>query len=169
MRLPSKLTPVLSAAAALALLTACGGGSDEAASSSSSSSGATTSSSAAETSADADPEAQAFCDEAGAAFTDLESAVTSADPTAIPGLFAEASDRLGTIEPPAEISDSWSQLTAALDQVVAGIQGLDLTTPEGQQAFIEQTTALQTQATGAQADVEAYVTANCDTSATPTS
>ncbi|WP_131801809.1 hypothetical protein [Klenkia soli] len=162
----------LSAAAALALLTACGGGSDDtaAASTSGSSSAAATSSSAAQD--DTDSEAQAFCSEAQGAFSDLQSATTSADPSAIPALFAEASAKLDTIQPPAEISEPWGVLTAALDTAVANVQGLDLNTPEGQQAFVTEFTQLQNTATDAQAEVESYVTANCDLpteSAAPTS
>ncbi|MEI4280065.1 hypothetical protein [Klenkia terrae] len=174
MRLTTTLKTTLSAAAALALLTACGGGSDDettAQGSSSSSSSAAAPSSSEESGGD-DSEAAAFCSEAEGAFADLQSATTSADPSTIPALFAEASARLDAIEPPAEISEPWGVLTGALDTAVANVQGLDLNTPEGQQAFVAEFTQLQTTATDAQAQVETYVTANCDVpteSASPTS
>ena len=130
---------------------------------SSSSSPAATSSSAAETSeSSANPEAAAFCTDAQDAFTDLENAVTaSADPSAIPGLFADAATRLGSIEPPAEIADAWGTATAAVDQLATSIQGLDLNTPEGQQAFLTQVNQLQTNAGPAQGEIQSYVAANC--------
>ncbi len=173
MRLPTRLTTTLSAAAALALLTACGGGPDgEVAASTSATS--TSSSSAASSGADAggDSEAAAFCSAAEGAFADLQSAATSADPSTIPALFAEASARLDAIEPPAQISEPWGVLTGALDTAVANVQGLDLNTPEGQQAFVAEFTQLQNTATDAQTQVETYVSANCDVptgSAAPTS
>ncbi|KQS73752.1 hypothetical protein [Modestobacter sp. Leaf380] len=171
MRLSTVTKTALSASAALVLLTACGGGSDEepAASSSSSAAATTTSPSAEQSSSDADPEASAFCSEAQAALGELESVANTADPTTIPALFADASAQLSAIEPPAEISESWGTLTGALAQVVTNIQGLDLTTPEGQQAFVTEFTTLQTTSTDAQAEVEAYVTTNCDITAAPTS
>lgn len=173
--LRATLRTTLSAAAALALLTACGGGSDDTAapaSGASTSSAATSSSAASGSSGAGGPEAQAFCTEAEGAFADLQSATTSADPSAIPALFAEASTRLDAIEPPAEISEPWGVLTGALGTAVANVQGLDLNTPEGQQAFVAEFTQLQNTATDAQAQVESYVTANCDVpteSASPTS
>lgn len=174
MRLTTPLKTVLAGAASLALLTACGGESDDtsaATGSSSSSAAETTSSSSAESSAD--PEATAFCTDAQDAFTDLENAVTAtADPAAIPGLFSDAASRLTAIEPPAEIADAWGTATAAVEQLAASIQGLDLNTPEGQQAFLTQVGELQTSAGPAQGEIEAYVTANCDLpsgSASPTS
>ena len=171
MRLSTVTKTALSASAALVLLTACGGGSDEepAASSSSSAAATTTSPSAEQSSSDADPEAAAFCSEAQAALGELESVANTADPTTNPALFADASAQLSAIEPPAEISESWGTLTGALAQVVTNIQGLDLTTPEGQQAFVTEFTTLQTTSTDAQAEVEAYVTTNCDITAAPTS
>ncbi len=163
MRLTTPLKTVLAGAASLALLTACGGGSDDtSASTSSSSSSAATSSSAAETSASANPEAAAFCTDAQDAFSDLENAVTAtADPSAIPGLFSDAASRLTAIEPPAEIADAWGTATAAVEQLASSIQGLDLNTPEGQQAFLDQVNQLQTSAGPAQGEIQSYVAANC--------
>jgi hypothetical protein len=175
MRLTTSLTTALAGAASLALLTACGGGSDDIAASTSSSSSAATSSSAAETSGSADPEAAAFCTDAQDAFTDLENAVTaSADPSAIPGLFSDAASRLTAIEPPAEIADAWDSATSAVEQLATSLQGLDLNTPEGQQAFLDQVNQLQTAAGPAQTEIQSYVTANCGAagssgSASPTS
>ena len=172
MRLSTTLKTTLSAAAALTLLTACGGGSDDEAAAPGSSTSA--SSAAVSSSADSggDSQADAFCSAAQGAFADLESAATSADPSAIPGLFAEASSRLDAIDAPAEISESWGVLTGALDTAVANVQDLDLNTPEGQQAFVAEFTQLQNTSTDAQAQVETYVSANCDLpteSAAPTS
>lgn len=162
MRLTTPLKTLLAGAASLALLTACGGGSDDTAATSSSSSSSAATSSAAETSAAADPDAEAFCTDAQDAFTDLESAVTAtADPAAIPGLFADAASRLTAIEPPAEIADAWGSATAAVEQLATSIQGLDLNTPEGQQAFLDQVNQLQTSAGPAQTEIQSYVAANC--------
>jgi len=173
MRLSTTQTSGLSAAAALVLLTACGGSdTDETAASASSSgsSAASTSSAPETTEGGGDTEADAFCTEAQEVFTDLESAGTTGDPAALPGLLAEASERISAIEAPAEISGSWDTLTQAFAGIVADTQGLDLSTAEGQAAFTSALGSLQGEAATAQTDVQTYVQANCDLPTTaPTS
>jgi hypothetical protein len=174
MRLTTPLKTVLAGSAALALLTACGGGSDDTASSSSAAtSSSAAGSSSAEQSSDApDAEAAAFCSDAEAAFSGLDSVSASTDPTQLPAVLAQASEELNAIEPPAAIADSWNTLTGVLAQAVQDVQGLDLTTPEGQQAFTQAFSVLETTGTPAQEEVGAYVDANCDLptgSAAPTS
>jgi hypothetical protein len=170
MRLTTPLKTVLAGSAALALLTACSSGSDDTSSSSSSAAGS--SSAAEQTSQVPDAETAAFCDDTTSAFTDLESAFSSAsdDPTAIPALLAQASDRLEGIEPPAEISTAWTSFTGALDTAATAVQGVDLTTPEGQQQFAAAFTALQGTATQDQAVLQEYLTTTCgfDPAGSPT-
>ncbi|MEI4270346.1 hypothetical protein TEK04_01300 [Klenkia sp. LSe6-5] len=160
MRLTTPLKTVVAGSAALALLTACGGGSDDSTASSPSSAA---SSSAADEGAEAtDPAAAEFCADAEAAFSELDGVTGTTDPSALPSIFAQASDQLSSIEPPAEIADSWGTLTDTLAQAVQDVQGLDLTTPEGQQAFTEAFSGLEDTASAAQEEVSAYVDANCD-------
>lgn len=171
MRLAPTLTSGLSAAAALVLLTACGGSDTEepaASATSAGSSAAATSSAPASEDTSADPDAEAFCTEAQAVFTDVESA--GADPAALPSVLAEASERISAIEAPAEISASWDTLTQAFAGIVADTQDLDLSTPEGQAAFTTALGSLQGEAAQAQTEVQTYVQANCDLATTaPTS
>jgi len=173
MRLTTPLKTVLAGSAALALLTACGGGSDDTSSSSSAASTSSAGASSAEQSSDApDAEAAAFCSDAEAAFGELDGITETTDPSSLPAIFAQASAELSAIEPPAEIADSWNTLTGALAQAVDSVQGLDLTTPEGQQAFTQAFSVLETTGSAAQEQVGAYVDANCDLptgSAAPTS
>ncbi|SCX45652.1 hypothetical protein SAMN03159343_1639 [Klenkia marina] len=165
MRLTTPLKSVLAGCAALALLTACGGGSDDTSSSSSgsSSSATSTSSSAAETSADLDAESAAFCADTVSAFDELTTAFTNAgtDPTTLPALVAQASERLNGITPPDEISSQWTEFTSALSTASAGIQGLDLSTPEGQQQFTAVFSQLQTSGAQAQTELQDYLTTTC--------
>ena len=125
--------------AALVLLTACGGGSG----------------------AGAD-EVDAFCTESEAVFSELNTAFDNArDPTQLPGLLQQATSALQSIDPPAEIEDSWTSFSGALGQLSESAQGLDLSTTAGQDQFTEQYDAVMADTTAAQDDVDQFVTAHC--------
>ncbi|MEI4270347.1 hypothetical protein TEK04_01305 [Klenkia sp. LSe6-5] len=163
MRLTTPVKTVVAGSAALALLTACSGGSDDTAATSSATSTSAAPSSAEQSSGDLDADTAAFCSDTTSAFADLESAFSSAgdDPTAIPTLLAQASERLQGIEPPAEISDAWTRFTGALDTAATAVQGVDLTTPEGQQQFATAFGALQTTAAQDQTELQDYLSSTC--------
>jgi hypothetical protein len=183
-----RLAPALTAgasAAALVLLTACGGGSggsrasgastaaastatSDAAPSSTASSGTPGSGTAGSGSSSAAPsstsseEVRAFCADAGAVLTDLSTAFTNAsDPTQLPALLDRAATGLQSVQPPAEIADSWAGFSGSIAQLAEASRQVDLSTPDGQARFTQQYETLTSQASGAQQDVDAYVTARC--------
>ena len=183
MRLAPALTAGASAAAALVLLTACGGdsgggsraaGSSTAAASTATSgaapsstagSGAASSSSASSSAAPtstSNDEVRAFCADAGTVLDDLGTAFSHAtDPTQLPALLDQAATSLQSVEPPAEIADSWAGFSGAIAQLAQASRQVDLGTAEGQARFTQQYEALTSQASGAQQDVDAYVTTRC--------
>jgi hypothetical protein len=173
MRLPPAVTAGVSAAAALVLLTACGGGdSGESQASGSAGPGSASSSPASSSPAGSstapsgtDPsgeDVQAFCADAGTVLTDLNTAFDNAtDPTQLPALLDQAATSLQSVQPPAEIADSWAGFSGAIAQLAGASRQVDLSTAEGQAQFTQQYETLTGQAAGAQQDVDAYVTAHC--------
>jgi hypothetical protein len=158
MRLSTTLTAGVPAAAALVLLTACGSGS----AGSPAAGGSAAASSGAAQPSSSGAEVEAFCSEAEKVFTDLNTAFDSASaPTELPPLLQQATSALQTIDPPAEITSSWTSFSEALAQLSQAAQGLDLGTPDGQNQFTQQYTALMTDTQGAQNDVDQFVTAHC--------
>jgi hypothetical protein len=136
MRLPTLTAAVL-------LLTACGGGSEESAG-----------------------EVDAFCTQSGAVFRELSAAFDNArDPRELPDLLERATSALQSIDPPAEIEDSWTSFSGGLGQLSESAQGLDLSTTAGQDQFTQQYDALMADTTAAQDDVDRFVTAHCPATA----
>jgi hypothetical protein len=125
--------------AALVLLTACGSGSEEGAG-----------------------EVDAFCTESGVVFSELSAAFDNArDPSELPALLEQATSALQSIDPPAEIEDSWTSFSGGLQQLSESAQGLDLGTTAGQDQFTQQYDALMADTTAAQDDVDRFVSAHC--------
>jgi hypothetical protein len=169
MRLPPAVTAGVSAAAALVLLTACGGGDSGESQASGSSAGPGSASSSPASSSPAGSsttpsgeDVQAFCADAGTVLTDLNTAFDNAtDPTQLPALLDQAATSLQSVQPPAEIADSWAGFAGAIAQLAGASRQVDLSTAEGQAQFTQQYEALTGQAADAQQDVDAYVTAHC--------
>jgi hypothetical protein len=172
MRTPARLLrPVVAAAAAAVLFTACGGSGDEdpAASSSASSSSASATSSSAAPTTSSDPAVAAFC-ERGQQFDQVAESLQTAAPTELPGILQQAVAAFDTVAPPAEIAADWQTVGTALRQLADASTTLDLSTPEGQQQLQQAATQAFASAGPAQANVQAFSSANCGTpSAAPTS
>ena len=166
-----RLRPALAALSATALLglAACGGSSDDESSSASSSSTSAAGSSSAETSDTDDVQVQAFCADVEQVSTELSSQLETATPEQLPALLQQAVDSLDELDPPAEIADAVSTTQDTYQQLVDTVATLDLSTPEGQQAFSDAATQLGLGSTPAETEIDDWTTANCDASATPTS
>jgi len=163
----------LAGAAAFVLLTACGGGSSEdSASSTTSSSAAETTSSASSSSAEASgPQAGSeFCQEAAGLDDELNNIADVSDPAQFADVLQQVADRLGTIEPPAEISADWDSLVGAIDQLAQAAADTDFNNPDQAAAFAQQASQLETQLGTASTNVEAYLNDQCgiDTGGTDT-
>jgi hypothetical protein len=172
MRNPARLfRPAVAAAAVAVLLTACGGSGDEepaASSSSSSSSSASATSSSAAPTTSSDPAVAAFC-ERGQEFDQVAESLATAAPPELPGILQQAVAAFDTVQPPAEIAADWQTLGTALRQLADASATLDLGTPEGQQQLQQAATLAFASAGTAQANVQAFTSANCATpSAAPT-
>ncbi len=160
------LVPATLSAAALLVLPACGGGSDDtgAAATSSSSSAAPT----AESSAPADD--SEFCQQAQAALDANNQAVTDAqtDPSQLSAILTQATDQLESVTPPDEIATDWQTLVDSGRQLAQAVQGVDITTPEGQQAVAGTLQEISAQVEPASANVQSYLAETCGIAATPT-
>lgn len=175
MRSPAPLLrSALAGAAAVVLLTACGGsGDDEPAAASSTPAPATSSaaSSSAPTSGTAspDPAAEEFCGQITTAFTEVQSSLSAATPEEVAGRLPEAVDRLEQVQAPAAIAGAWTALLDGLSRLADTAGTLDLATPEGQQAYSDESTRIGQELGPAQTALTDYVVANCGlTSAPPT-
>lgn len=168
MRLTTVLTTGLSASAALVLLTACGGSSEE----ESTAAGGSSSAAAAETteSAAPDDEAEAFCTEGQALFSELDTQVSTAGPAELPGILQQVVAAMDSLTPPAEIESDFGTLRDAYDGLATTAAGLDLSTPEGQSQFTAAAGELTTSAQPAEDAVSTWTEQNCATASTaPTS
>jgi len=172
MRAPATLlTAGLTATATLVLLTACGGSGDEApeaaapstpaTSSAVSSSSAAPSSSAAASGGSDDPAVQAFCDQAAQALTQLGQSLESSDPTQVAPALEQAVTDLETVQAPAEISADWNAATELFAGLRDAVQGVDLSTPEGQATVQAELTRLQEETGEAQTRLTAWTDENC--------
>ncbi|SCX45662.1 hypothetical protein SAMN03159343_1642 [Klenkia marina] len=132
---------VLPLAAVLAL-GACGGSTDE---------GSPT----------ADDDVQTFCSEVQQASTELASQLAGATPEQLPTLLQQAGATLGELDPPAELVDDVAQVRATYQQLVDAVAGLDLSTPEGQQAFSDAAGTVGLGSTPAELAIDDWTTANC--------
>jgi hypothetical protein len=138
------------AAAALLLLTGCGGGSD------------THAAPASSTAAPVD----GFCADAQAVFSDANSAFDSiSNPAELPALLQQTTSKLQSVDPPAEIADSWAGFAAAIGQLSQTARTLDLSTAAGQGQFTQQYDAVLADTAAAQEDVDQYVTTHCPAAA----
>src|SRR4051812_34709001 len=171
MRLRPAVTAGVSAVAALVLLTACSGdsggsqasgssaGTSSAVSSSAGSGAAPSSTAPSSTSGD---DVRAFCADAATVLTDLNAAFTNAsDPTQLPALLDQAATSLQSVQPPAEVAESWAGFSGAIAQLAEASRQVDLSTAEGQAQFTQRYETLTSQASGAQQDVDTYVKAHC--------
>ena len=171
MRSPAPLLrSALAGAAAVVLLTACGGsGDDEPAAASSTPAPATSSSAPSSGPAEPDPAAQEFCGQISAAFTELESSLGAATPEEAAGQLPEVVTRLEQVEAPADVAGDWNALLDGLRRLSDTAAGLDLGTPEGQQAFADAEAEVSAGLGEAQTGLSDYVTTNCTlTSESPT-
>ncbi|RFU23196.1 nucleotidyl cyclase domain-containing protein [Geodermatophilus marinus] len=172
MRSPATLLrAAVAGAAAVVLLTACGGSSDEepaATATSSATSSSAASSTPEDPTASPDPAAAEFCSEVQTVFADLTTAFQTATPEQLPTLLEDVIGAFDTVEAPPAIEADWTALGDALRQLQSSVAGLDLSTPEGQQAYAEAEAQLSTQVVEAQTNVTEYVVANCQPAA-PTS
>ncbi|MGY1711647.1 hypothetical protein ACI8AC_19275 [Geodermatophilus sp. SYSU D00758] len=174
MRSPATLLrAAVAGAAAVVLLTACGGSSDEETAATATATSSATSSSAAPSTSEGpatspDPAAAGFCTEVQTVFADLTTAFQTATPEQLPTLLDDVIGAFDTVEAPPAIEADWNALGDALRQLQSSVAGLDLSTPEGQQAYTEAEARLSTQVVEAQTNVTEYVLANCQTAA-PTS
>ncbi|SDF97550.1 hypothetical protein [Klenkia brasiliensis] len=125
--LPAALT-----AAALLLLPGCGGSDDGGAAAPSSSAAASPTGTAGGT-AGADA---AFCQQAQVALRANQQAVADAqaDPAQLSSVLTQATDQLEAVTPPEAVAADWQTLVDAGRQLAQAVQGVDVTTPEGQQA-----------------------------------
>lgn len=160
------VVPATLSAAALLVLPACGGSDDtgSAAGSSSPSAAATT----AESSAAADD--SAFCQQAQAALDANNQAVTDAqsDPSQLSALLTQATDELEAITPPDAIATDWQTLVDSGRQLAQAVEGVDITTPEGQQAIAGTLQQITATVEPASTNVQSYLAENCGIAATPT-
>lgn len=181
MRITTALKAGLSAFAAILALTACGGGSDsentaaESTSSSpatSSSAVSTSSSTSAPTSVSQEPDAEAlaFCTEARNAFAGLKDDLAQATPDQLGGLLRQVVGTLDTLSPPAEIDTAFATLRNGYDRLATTVEGVDLSTPDGQTQFQAAFTELRSTVQPAQNELETWTDDNCPAeSSTPTS
>jgi hypothetical protein len=145
-----------SVAAALVLLTACSG-SDKGNSASSST---RASSSASETSAQA--AGSEFCTKAAAIQSSVTSAVTDqSDPASIQRGLQAAVTQIRAIDPPGEIASDWSALADGVEQLAAAFAGVDFKDQAAVASFQQTANNLQTQLSGASANVEKYLSEKC--------
>jgi hypothetical protein len=170
MRSPAPLLRCALAGAVVVLLTACGGsGDDEPAAASSTSAPATSSSAPASGTAAPDPAAQEFCGQITSAFTELESSLSATGPEEVATRLPEVVTRLEQVEAPPEISGDWGALVDGLRRLSETAATLDLSTPEGQQAYTAAEAEIGQGLGEAQTALSRYVVANCGlTSASPT-
>ena len=146
MRRPRLLSAGVPAVAVLVLLAGCGGDGDPEATAASSSG----------------VDVGGFCADAQAAFSDSNAAFDSVrDPTQLPALLQQTTATLRSVDPPAEIEDSWASFADAIGALSRTAVDLDLSTPEGQDQFTQQYDAVLADTAAAQEDVDAYVTTHC--------
>lgn len=164
------LRSALAGAAAVVLLTACGGsGDDEPAAASGTPAPATSSSAPTSGTASPDPSAEEFCGQITSAFTEVQSSLAAATPQEVAGRLPEAVDRLEQVQAPAEIAGDWTALLGGLRRLADTAGTLDLATPEGQQAYADESDRIGQELGPAQTALTDYVVANCGlTSASPT-
>ncbi len=170
MRSPAPALRCALAGAAVVLLTACGGsGDDEPAAAPSTSTPATSSSAPASGTAAADPAAQEFCGQMTSASTELEGALSATGPEEVAARLPEVVTRLEQVAAPPEISGDWGALLDGLRRLSETAATLDLSTPEGQQAYTAAEAEIGQELGEAQTALSAYVVANCGlTPASPT-
>jgi hypothetical protein len=88
----------------------------------------------------------------------------------VAGQLPEAVTRLEQVEAPADVAGDWNALLDGLRRLSDTAAGLDLGTPEGQQAFTDAEAEVSAGLGEAQTGLSDYVGANCGlTSASPTS
>jgi hypothetical protein len=170
MRSPAPLLRCTLAGAAVVLLTACGGsGDDEPAAAASTSAPATSSSAPASGTAAPDPAAQEFCGQMTSAFTELEGTLSATAPEEVAARLPEVVTRLEQVAAPPEISGDWGALLDGLRRLSETAATLDLSTPEGQQAYTAAEAEIGQGLGEAQTALSSYVVANCGlTSTSPT-
>jgi hypothetical protein len=152
----------LAAAAAVVLLTACGGSEEDTPAAESTSAGTTTSSSSPETSENTAPQADSeFCTQAAAVQERISSSFTGAtDQTDLGALFTQISEEVQEIEPPAELSEDWSQFVAGV-QEIANISQIDFTDQAAVAQWQQQIGTVQQEYGTAFANVDTYLTTEC--------
>jgi hypothetical protein len=170
MRSPAPLLRCALAGAAVVLLTACGGsGDDEPTAASSTSAPAASSSAPASGTATPDPVAQEFCGQITDASTELEGTLSATGPEEVAARLPEVVTRLEQVAAPPEISGDWGALVDGLRRLSETAATLDLSTPEGQQAYTAAEAEIGQGLGKAQTALSDYVAANCGlTSASPT-
>lgn len=168
MRSPAPLLrSALAGAAAVVLLTACGGsGDDEPAAASSTPAPAPSSSAPSSGTAAPDPAAQEFCGQITTAFTELQGTLGAGTPEEVAGQLPQVVTRLEQVEAPADVAGDWNALLDGLRRLADTAGGLDLATPEGQQAFADAEARVGAELGEAQAGLTDYVVANCGLTST---
>jgi hypothetical protein len=156
----------LTVAAAVVLLTACGGSDakDSASSASTSKASATT--------AGANEAGSDFCQKAAAIEASVGSAVgDQADPSSIPEALKAAAAQIRSIDPPSEIAADWTALAGGVDQLATAFASVDFSDENALATFEAQASQLESQLSGASANVEKYLSDKCgiQTSTAPTS
>jgi hypothetical protein len=152
----------ITVAAAVVLLTACGGSGGKDSSSSSS----TTTAGASKTSANA--AGSDFCSKAAAIESSVGSAVANqSDPSSIPQALQAAAAQIRAIDPPSEIAADWTALAGGVEQLATAFAGVDFTDENAVASFEAQASQLESQLSGASANVEKYLSDKCGISTAP--
>ena len=159
----------LSVVAAVVLLSGCGGsGKDNSASSSSkaTSSASTTAAGAA---------GSEFCKQAAAIESSVGSAVTDqSNPASIKQALDTAVAKIRGIDPPKEIASDWTALADGVEKLATAFANVNFSDQGAVASFQQTASSLETQLSGASANVEKYLSEKCGLtapteSATPTS
>jgi hypothetical protein len=155
----------LAVAAAVVLLTACGGSDAK----DSASSASTTKASASKSSANA--AGSDFCQKAAAIEASVGSAVgDQSDPSSIPQALQTAAAQIRSIDPPSEIAADWTALAGGVEQLATAFASVDFTDENAVATFEAQASQLESQLSGASANVEKYLSDKCGIqTSTPTS
>jgi hypothetical protein len=140
--------------AAVVLLTACGGSDAK----DSSSAASTTKASASSASA----AGSEFCTKAAAIEASVGSAVgDQADPSSIPQALQAAAAQIRSIDPPSEIAADWTALAGGVEQLATAFAAVDFTDQNAVAKFEAQAGQLESQLSGASANVEKYISEKC--------
>jgi|1185.fasta_scaffold259890_2 hypothetical protein len=159
----------LSLVAAVVLLTGCSGSGKDDSASSSSKAG----SSASRTGAEA--AGSEFCTKAAAIESSVGSAMANqSDPNSIKEALQTAVAQIRAIDPPSEIASDWTALADGVEQLATAFANVNFADQAAVSSFEQTASSLESQLSGASANVEKYLSQKCGLtvpteSASPTS